>query len=56
MTGLTSYCIPAPAIALCLTSVPTGQILGFEQRRISGSSQLLRSEDEQEIRNIKGCR
>ncbi len=30
--------------------------LGFEQRRISGSSKPLWSEDEQEIRNIEGCR
>ncbi len=40
----------------CLTSAPTGQIPGFERRRISGSSQPLWSEDEQEIRNIEGCR
>jgi len=36
----------------CLTSALPGQILGFEQRRISGSSKPLWSEDEQEIRNI----
>ncbi len=41
---------------ICLTSAPTGQIPGFERRRISGSSQPLWSEDEQEIRNIEGCR
>ena len=38
----------------CLTSASTGQIWGFEQRRISGSSKPLWSEDEQEIRNIEG--
>jgi hypothetical protein len=36
-----------------LTSAPSGQIYGFEQRRISGSSKPLWSEDEQEIRNIE---
>ena len=40
----------------CLTSAPSGQIWGFEQRRISGSSKPLWSEDEQEIRNIERCR
>jgi hypothetical protein len=39
----------------CLTSAPTGQISGFEQRRISGSSKPLWSEDKQDIRNIEGC-
>ena len=38
----------------CLTSASTGQIWGVEQRRISGSSKPLWSEDEQEIRNIEG--
>jgi len=50
------YIVCIERYLICLTLVPTGQILGFEQRRIFGSSQLLRSEDEQEIRNIKGCR
>ena len=40
----------------CLASALPGQILGFEQRRISGSSKPLWSEDEQEIRNIEGRR
>jgi len=40
----------------CLTSAPTGQISGFEQRRISGSSTPLWGEDEQDIRNIERCR
>ena len=43
-------------LAECLTSAPTGQIYGFEQRRISGSSKPIWSEDEQEIRNIEGRR
>ena len=43
-------------VASCLTSAPTGQIYGFEQRRISGSSKPIWSEDEQEIRNIEGRR
>jgi len=49
--------ILAALVALaCLTSALPGQILGFEQRRISGSSKPLWSEDEQEIRNIEGRR
>ncbi len=48
--------VPPDLVRRCLTSAPTGQIPGFERRRISGSSQPLWSEDEQEIRNIEGCR
>ena len=38
----------------CLTSAPTGQFFEFEQRRVSGSSKPLWSEDEREIPNIEG--
>ncbi|MDA9160075.1 hypothetical protein N9O21_06065 [Rhodobacteraceae bacterium] len=37
----------------CLASAPAGQVLGFEQRRITGSSKPLWSEDEQDIRNVE---
>lgn len=38
----------------CVTSALVGQNIGFEERRIFGSSKPLCSEDEQENRNIEG--
>ena len=44
-------------IGMAVSGVSTCRIdLGFEQRRISGSSKPLWSEDEQEIWNVEGCR
>ena len=38
----------------CLTSAPLGQIEGFSERRISGSSQPWRREDETEPEGYQG--